>query len=212
MRISEIFYSLQGEGILTGVPMVFIRLQGCPFRCRWCDSQYTWDNQGGTEMALDEVMAQVDRWPAKHVCITGGEPLAHPRDFEALVLALKQRGRWIEVETSGGYPLRWDLPVDSWVMDIKCPGSEMERFNNYGELAAIRPQDQLKFVVTDRKDFDFAMRVLAHWSPKGHILFSPVWGEVSLQDIAQWVKNETPEARLSIQLHKVIWEPNRRGV
>ena len=212
MRISEIFYSIQGEGVYTGLPMVFVRLQGCPFRCRWCDSQYTWDPHGGTEMGLDSVLEKIAVWPAKHVCITGGEPLAQPREFSTLAGALKQRGYWTEVETSGGYALPWEVPVDSWVMDIKCPGSEMERFNKYDELAQLRPQDQVKFVVASRGDFDFAADALRKWPTQAQVLFSPVWGEVGLQDLAEWVKAEAPQARLSIQVHKVIWEPNRRGV
>lgn len=212
MRISEIFYSIQGEGVYAGVPMIFIRFQGCPLRCRWCDSQYTWDFEGGSEMSLDKVLSTVATWPAKHVCVTGGEPLAHIRDFKALTVALKERGYWIEVETAGAHRLPQELGVDSWVMDIKCPGSEMERFNKYDQLALLRPQDQLKFVLANRQDFDFAIGVLKDWQPQGHILFSPVWGEMDLQALTEWVKAEAPQGRLSLQVHKVVWEPNRRGV
>ena len=165
MKISEIFYSIQGEGIYTGLPMVFIRFQGCPFRCVWCDSQYTWDFGSGDEMPLDAVMDAVARWPARHACITGGEPLAHLRDFLALAAALKERGYWIEVETAGGHRLPIDAPVDCWVMDVKCPDSSMERINKYGEIAGLRPEDQLKFVVASRADFDFALGVLAEHRP-----------------------------------------------
>ncbi len=212
MRISEIFYSIQGEGVYTGVPMVFIRLQGCPFRCTWCDSVYTWDPKGGEEMALDEVMRAAAKWPAKHVCITGGEPLAQPRDFKALAKALKEKGYWIEVETSGGYPLPMEAPVDSWVMDIKCPGSGMERYNKYEEMARLREQDQVKFVITSRKDFDFTLDVLQKHTTKAVALFSPAWDQLDPAQLAEWVKAEAPQALLSLQIHKVIWAPNRRGV
>ncbi len=212
MNISEIFYSIQGEGAYAGLPMVFVRLQGCPFRCRWCDSAYTWEFGAGKEMSLEEVLTEVARWPSKEVCITGGEPLSQLRDFTALARALKERGYWTEVETSGGYRIPWDAPIDSWVMDIKLPGSEMERFNKYEEIANLRPQDQLKFVTASRPDFDFALRVLEQQKPRCHVLFSPVWGELSLATLAEWIKMEAPTARLSLQVHKVIWEPNRRGV
>jgi 7-carboxy-7-deazaguanine synthase len=212
MRISEIFYSIQGEGLYTGLPMVFVRLQGCPFRCTWCDSVYTWDPKSGEEMTLHAVMGAVAKWPAKHVCITGGEPLAQPRDFMALAKALKAKDYWIEVETSGGYEIPMAAPIDSWVMDIKCPGSGMERYNKYAELARLREQDQVKFVVTGRRDFDFALDVLKRHETKAAVLFSPAWDQVNPADLAEWVKADAPRSRLSLQIHKVIWAPNRRGV
>lgn len=212
MKISEIFYSVQGEGVWAGVPMAFIRLQGCPFQCLWCDSRYTWDPKGGVDLEVEDVLGRIAAFPTKHVCITGGEPLAQPRALRVLANELHAQGYWIEVETSGGYPIPWDAPVDSWVMDVKCPGSGMERFNRYEGLSRMRPQDQLKLVVADRADFDFAAAILARYQPKCHVLFSPVWGEVDLAALTEWIKAEAPQARLSLQIHKVIWEPTRRGV
>ena len=212
MRISELFYSVQGEGLYTGLPMAFIRFQGCPFRCRWCDSMYTWDFEGGEEMSLDEVLGTVAQWPAKSVCITGGEPLAHLRDLKALASALHDRGYWIEVETAGGHRLPKDTPVDSWVVDVKCPGSEMERINKYAELEGLRPQDQIKFIVADRKDFEFARDVIGRWESQAKVLVSPVWGELDPAELTEWIKDEMPQARLCLQIHKLIWDPQRRGV
>ncbi len=212
MRISEIFYSIQGEGLYAGLPMAFVRFQGCPFRCTWCDSQYTWDFDDGEELTLEAVLEQVDVWGCDRVCVTGGEPLAHLRDFKALVRALKENGHWIEVETAGGHRLPTDVDIDSWVMDIKCPTSEMEQFNKYDQIAVLRPQDQIKFVVAGREDFDFALSVLSQHNPECPTLFSPVWGAVELNDLAEWIKNEAPDSQLSVQVHKYIWDPERRGV
>ncbi len=212
MKISEIFYSVQGEGSWVGYPMAFIRFQGCPFRCRWCDSEYTLDFHQGEETPLEEVMRRVEAFGVKRACITGGEPLAHLRDFKTLVLALKELGYWLEVETSGGYRLPWDSPVDCWVMDIKCPASDMEKYNKYEELPRLRPQDQLKFVVVDRADFEFSLDVLRRYRPKCQVLFSPAFGELQPDVLADWVKRDAPEARLSLQLHKYIWSPALRGV
>ena len=163
-------------------------------------------------MSLEEVMEHLGKYPSKMVCVTGGEPLAHLPDFKVLAEALKQGGYWIEVETSGGYRLAWESPVDSWVMDMKCPASGMEQFNKYEEVPRLRPQDQLKFVVADRQDFQFALDVLTRHAPGCAILFSPVYGQLDLAVLAEWVKREAPQARLSMQIHKYIWDPNRRGV
>ena len=191
--------------------MAFVRLQGCPFRCTWCDSAYTWDNEGGKEMSLLEILTELGKWPTRKACITGGEPLAHPRDLRALAHALNERDYWIEVETAGGHRLPFDLPIDCWVMDVKCPESGMEEVNKYDQLGQLRAQDQLKFVVANRRDFDFALDVLEKHPTKSQVLFSPVWG-LEYAEIAEWVKDEAPLGRLSLQLHKFIWEPNRRGV
>ena len=212
VRVSEIFYSIQGEGVHAGEAQVFVRLQGCRFRCRWCDSVYTWDPHAGETMTLEAVLDAVAAFPTRRVCITGGEPLAQPRAFAALVRALREREYWMEVETSGGYAIPWHLPIDSWVMDVKCPDSDMERFNKYPEVARLRPQDQLKLVVASRRDFDFALGVIAEHRPQCHVLFSPVWSELQPAALAEWIKAEAPGARLSLQVHKVLWEPNRRGV
>ncbi|MSQ26175.1 MAG: radical SAM protein [Dehalococcoidia bacterium] len=212
MRISEIFYSIQGEGVYTGVPMVFVRLQGCPYRCAWCDSAYTWDTAGGENHTLEQVLNTVAQWPATHVCITGGEPLAQPKDFLALARALKQRRYWIEVETAGGFAIPPDAPIDSWVVDVKCPGSSMERINKLDTLPRLRPADQVKFVVASRADFDFALAVLRQHHTSAQTLFTPAWDQLEPGALVEWVKAEAPQARVSLQAHKYIWGPTRRGV
>lgn len=212
MRISEIFYSIQGEGAYTGVPMVFVRLQGCPYRCSWCDSVYTWDAKAGEEQTLDQVLETVAKWPATHVCITGGEPLAQPQDFLTLAHALKGRGYWIEVETAGGIAIPHNAPIDSWVVDVKCPGSAMERINKLENLALLRSADQIKFVVASRADFDFALDALRQHPSMAQVLFTPAWGQLQPNVLAEWVKTDAPQSRLSLQAHKFIWGAVRRGV
>ncbi len=212
MRISEIFYSIQGEGLFTGVPMIFIRLQGCPYRCTWCDSAYTWDAAAGQRQSLEQVLGVVAQWPATHVCITGGEPLAQPKDFLALAHALKHRGYWIEVETAGGIAIPREAPIDSWVVVVKCPGSSMERIIQLETLALLRPADQVKFVVASRADFDFALAVLRRHPTSAQTLFTPAWDRLAPEALVEWVKAEAPQARLSLQAHKYIWGPARRGV
>jgi 7-carboxy-7-deazaguanine synthase len=186
IRISEIFYSLQGEGILTGVPMTFVRFAFCPWRCRWCDSVYTWalsdTRMGGLPLVdqlqqeealtsakeveilgVSEIVEKVEQNPAKWVCITGGEPLSQPAAFRELVYALNKRSFSVEVETSGLIPLPGDNlfdQVDSWVVDVKTPSSGMGQFLRLDDLDRLRKTDQVKFVVQSKDDLEFAVEIV----------------------------------------------------
>lgn len=245
-RISEIFYSLQGEGTMTGLPMTFVRFAFCPWRCSWCDSVYTWaasetrmgglpvldDAQrqqaleaavGVEELSTSAIVDRVLEYPSSWICITGGEPLSQPKGFEELVYALKDHSLSLEVETSGLVPLPEDdlfNIVDSWVVDVKTPSSSMLDYLQLGDLKRLRPCDQIKFVVQSIQDLEFASSVIEDTigSERGiQILISPVsetpFGNagISALETAEFIKAKLPMARLSLQMHKVIWG-DRRGV
>lgn len=211
MRITELFYSLQGEGRLIGVPTTFVRTTGCHLRCSWCDATYTF--QGGEEKSLDEIMDYVRAQPTKFVCYTGGEPLLQKQSWE-LVGQLLDEGFDILIETAGNIDF---TPAHKWTgeigdrlhisMDVKCPSSGMHERNELGNLEHLRVQDQLKFVIADREDYDYACNVLReHGFPPCPVFFNPVGG-VDPKQLTDWVLAE-PEplpVRVGLQLHKLIW-------
>jgi 7-carboxy-7-deazaguanine synthase len=210
MRVTEIFHSIQGESSHIGRPCVFVRLTGCNLRCRWCDSEYTFT--GGEKMSLDDVMARVRDYGCKLVEITGGEPLAQAEAFE-LVTRLADEGFEVLIETSGSIDIE---PVDERakiILDVKCPGSGEVSKNRWENLGKLRPHDEVKFVIADRADYDFAKRVVAeHGLESRTVLFSPVWGELDMKTLAEWMLADRVEARLQTQLHKHIWGAEARGV
>lgn len=216
MRISEIFYSIQGEGIHQGVPMIFIRTQGCNLwhdygGCRWCDTLYAQDPSGGEERTIADVLHRARHFPAQRVCLTGGEPVASP-ECAGLLATLRGTGYWTEVETNGSLPLDGLLhQADCWVMDVKCPSSGMQDHNHLANLALLRQADQVKLVVRDDADVEFAKRALAPHPTRAAIVFSPVSGEPGWSArLAEHVKS-MPHARLSLQLHKYIWGEGAAG-
>jgi 7-carboxy-7-deazaguanine synthase len=203
MRITEIFHSIQGESSHAGRPCVFVRLTGCNLRCRWCDSEYTFT--GGEKMSIDEVMVRVDAYGCKLVEVTGGEPLAQSEAFD-LIKRLCDDGYEVLIETSGSIDV---TPVDNratLILDIKCPGSgEVER-NRWSNLEQLKPRDEIKFVIAGREDYDWARRTIAERDlTRWTILFSPVWGELELKPLAEWMLADRVPARLQTQLHKHIW-------
>ncbi len=210
MRITEIFHSIQGESTHAGRACVFVRLTGCNLRCRWCDSEYTFT--GGEKMALDEVVAKVVSYGTKLVEITGGEPLAQGEAFE-LIRRLCDDGYEVLIETSGSIDI---TPVDErakLIIDVKAPGSGESGKNRWENFDHLRPHDEIKFVLADRNDYDWARRVIAErrldrWT----ILFSPVWGELELKPLAEWMLADRVPARLQTQLHKHIWGVDVHGV
>ena len=225
IKINEIFYSIQGEGVYQGVPTIFIRFQGCNLltHCVWCDTSYAWDGSEGEDMEVSQIVDKcVELRPQTYrawVCITGGEPLAQPEELLALVKKLKQYGFRVEVETNGSIerPFWWTR-VDSWVTDIKCPSSGVCGVS-ISDWLGMRVDDQIKFVVGDMKDLDFARKLInskVAYNPV--VLISPVMkGELSyaklnqpwLQEIAEFCKEM--RVRYSLQLHKIIWG-NKKGV
>lgn len=210
MRITEIFHSIQGESSHVGRPCVFVRLTGCNLRCRWCDSEYTFT--GGEKISIDGIMERVKAYGCNLVEVTGGEPLAQPESLD-LIRCLCDEGFEVLIETSGSIDI---TPVDrraKLILDIKCPGSGEVAKNRWQNLDDLRPHDEIKFVIADRADYDWACQVirerqLDRWT----ILLSPVWGEMDPKSLAEWMLADRIPARFQTQLHKHIWGAEARGV
>ena len=206
MRICEIFHSIQGEGLMMGVPTTFVRTVGCNLRCEWCDTQYSMD--GGEEMSLDAIMERIG--DVKHVCVTGGEPMLQP-EMPELLRRLVSEGKQVVLETNGSVDLS-DVPRDPLMlisMDIKCPSSGMTDRMLYSNLSLLSRKDQLKFIVRDDDDFDFALDVLKRYPVDTNVIFGPVGGTVKLEWLVDMVLESGVDARVLPQLHKIIWGDKR---
>ena len=210
VRVTEIFRSLQGESSSSGWPTVFVRLTGCPLRCRWCDTAYAFT--GGETMPVDEVVARVEALDTRHVCVTGGEPLAQP-GCRPLLSALCAAGHEVSLETSGALDIAGLDPAVRIVMDLKAPGSGESARNRLENLALLRPQDEVKCVLADRADFDWAVATCREHDlfERCTVLFSPVQGELAPTVLADWILEAGIPARFQIQLHKLLWG-DRPGV
>ncbi len=206
VRITEIFHSLQGESTLAGLPCVFVRLTGCNLRCTWCDTPYAF--HGGTEMSLETIVSEVFRHPCRRVEITGGEPLLQ-KDVLPLMRRLCDLGYEVLLETGGSIDVSGVDPRVIRIVDVKCPGSGEWAKNRWENLACLSPRDQVKFVIRDRPDFDWACAVLRErdLAAKHAVLFSPVHGELDPHLLACWILESGLDARLQIQLHKVLQLP-----
>jgi len=217
LRVTEIFHSIQGESTWAGLPCVFVRLTGCPLRCVWCDTEYAF--QGGEKLPLEEIIATVEGMGTKLVEITGGEPLIHPNAF-LLAREFLDRGYTVLVETSGAVDVSPLDPRAHKIMDLKCPGSGEEAKNLWSNLDHLTERDEVKFVVKDRTDYEWTRGVIRDRGLEKRIeestlralLISPVWGEVSLQELSGWMMEYDLPVRLQLQLHKLIWDPQTRGV
>ncbi len=203
LKITEIFTSIQGESELSGWPTVFVRLTGCPLRCRWCDTPYSF--HGGQWKSFDEILAEIDASGVRHVCVTGGEPLAQKRCIPFLE-RLCDASYIISLETSGAIAVdQVDQRVIK-VVDFKAPGSGEAERNLWDILDHLLAHDQIKFVLADRADFDWAIeqvrtRQLDRWT----VLFSPVWNELHPRDLADWIVAAAAPVKLQVQLHKYLW-------
>lgn len=210
LKVTEIFHSLQGEALQSGLPTVFVRLTGCPLRCTYCDSEYAF--YGGEWMHYDEILAEIEKYGTRYVCVTGGEPLAQKR-CKKFLERLCDEGFHVSLETSGAMDIaRADRRV-SRVMDIKTPGSREESSNRWENLAELTPNDQVKFVICSRPDYEWAReQVLLHDLPAYcEVLFSPAWGLVDPAELAGWILEDRLPVRFQLQLHKLLWgdEPGR---
>ncbi len=206
LRISEIFYSLQGESRTIGLPTVFVRLTGCPLRCQYCDTAYAF--RGGQLLPIDDILARVASFKPRYVCVTGGEPLAQP-DCQALLVRLCDAGYEVSLETSGALDIRGTDSRVSRVVDLKTPDSGEVARNCYANIPLLTAHDQLKFVLCSREDYDWACSQLQQWqlaARVGEILFSPCHGLLEPARLAEWIIEDNLPVRFQLQLHKLLWQ------
>jgi 7-carboxy-7-deazaguanine synthase len=212
LTISEIYLSIQGESTHTGRPCVFVRLTACNLRCVWCDTPYAFT--GGSKMSVDEVMAQIRKLGCRLVELTGGEPLLQS-DAIALMDRLVADGIEVLLETGGHLPIDHVPEAVVAIVDVKCPGSGEADTVHWPNLDQLSPHDEVKFVIKDRADFDYAVAVVEKHQLAGRvaaILFSPVFGVLPPADLARWILDAHAPVRLQLQTHKYIWDPATRGV
>jgi len=213
LRVTEIFRSIQGESTHAGRTCTFVRLTGCPMRCTWCDSEYTFS--GGEHFTIDEIMRKVREFGSRLVEVTGGEPLAQPEAFN-LIERLCDEGYEVLIET-GGYISTADVdPRSKIILDVKCPASGEAERNHWPNLARLKSdRDEVKFVIANREDWEFAKTIIAQYELEHSaraILISPAWGMIDLQELANWITESGLNVRLQLQIHKYIWGPEVHGV
>lgn len=211
MRITEIYHSIQGESSFAGLPCIFIRTTGCNLRCVWCDTEYAF--YGGGDMSLDEIIREVEKYDCKLVEITGGEPLLQ-KDVPELASRLLRKEFTVLLETSGERDIsKLDARVIK-IMDLKCPGSGECDKNRWENLDHLSPNDEVKFVIKDREDYQWAVEAVKKHKLEERVklIFSPVFGELELVDLAQWILQDKLSARFQVQMHKFIWDPATKGV
>lgn len=204
LRLTEVFLSLQGETSRTGLPTVFVRLAGCPLRCRWCDTPYSF--QGGETVSLADLLARIADYGVRTVCVTGGEPLAQ-KNALVLLRALADKGYSVSLETSGALDVSGVDARVSRIVDIKPPASGEAARNRWDNLAHLNRHDEIKFVLADRADYEWARAVLAEHAltETSPVLFSPVQGELPPAQLAEWILADRLPVRMQVQLHKVLW-------
>ena len=212
LTVNEIFYSIQGESTRAGRPCVFVRLTACDLRCSWCDTPYAFHE--GRKQSVDEVVAEVDRYDCTLVEITGGEPLLQPEVYP-LMERLLANGRTVMLETGGHRPIAHVPRAVVKIVDVKCPGSGEAGKTEWRNLDALAPHDEVKFVVNDRADYEFARQVIDRYELSSRcaaVLLSPVHGVLAPRLLSQWMLEDALSARLQLQLHKFIWPADARGV
>lgn len=209
--VNEIFHSIQGESTQAGRPCVFVRLTGCDLRCSWCDTEYAFHE--GTKREIADVVAEVERYDCDLVEITGGEPLLQPRVHD-LVAALLDRGKAVMIETGGHRDVSNVDPRVRRIVDVKTPSSKEVARNRFANFPLLRDTDELKFVIEDRADFDWAVATIREHElePRCPILLSPVHGRMDATTLAQWLLESGVRARVQLQLHKLLWPSALRGV
>ena len=211
LQVTEIFYSIQGESTFAGKPCVFVRLTGCPLRCTWCDTDYAFF--GGERLIVGAILEQVKSYDCRLVEVTGGEPLSQSETV-GLISYLCDEGFEVLLETSGAIDTTLVDARAHIILDVKCPGSGMTDRMHWENLDRLSAKDEAKFVLKDRQDYEWAKDVLMHYrlTNRCSVLFSPVFGELGLQPLAEWILEDRLPIRFQVQLHKYIWAPDMRGV
>ena len=205
LRLTEVFYSLQGETKTLGLPTVFVRLTGCPLRCQYCDTDYAF--QGGEIFEFEQVHQQIDRFKPRYICVTGGEPLAQP-NCKAFLQQLCEKGYEVSLETSGSIDISSIDPRVSVVLDLKTPDSEESSKNLYSNIDLLAANDQVKFVICSRQDYDWAKFKLDELKLNERVeevIFSPSFHQVDATDLADWIIADNLNVRFQLQLHKLLW-------
>jgi 7-carboxy-7-deazaguanine synthase len=211
IKINEIFYSIQGESSAAGLPTVFVRLTGCNLRCTYCDTEYAFYE--GKEYSIDEIVEQVKSYKCNLVEITGGEPLLQEESLE-LMKRLADEGFSVMLETSGSISIKDVDRRVKIIMDLKCPSSGMEKKNLYDNISYLKESDEVKFVVGNREDYDWAKEQISssNLDETHEVLISPVFGKINPREIVNWILEDNLKVRFQLQMHKFIWEPDKRGV
>jgi len=209
MKINEMFYSLQGEGALTGLPTVFIRTTGCNLRCTYCDTTYAYEE--GTDLTLNQILRIIESYHCSSVCITGGEPLLQ-KDFTALLSALQRKQYTLCIETNGSKSIKHLCGKKNVLisLDIKCPSSGMQEQMSFRNIKLLSKTDQLKFIIKRKEDYEYAKRIITTYQPRCMIFLQPVWG-TNPRRLAAWILHDKLPVRLSLQLHKMLWG-EKKGV
>lgn len=205
LRISEIFYSLQGESSTIGLPTLFVRLTGCPLRCVWCDTEYAFT--GGEYIEMPDLIERIEAYQPRNICITGGEPLAQLSPCLELMTTLCDKGYPVSIETSGSIDVSNIDSRVSKVMDLKAPDSGEMSKNLYANIAHLDKTDEVKFVLMSRKDYDWAKMQIDQYqlAEKTNVIFSPCYGEINERELADWIIQDNLPVRFQIQLHKILW-------
>lgn len=208
MIINEIFFSIQGEGQWVGKPNIFVRITGCNLRCKYCDTKYAYEN--GRNMSISEIITEVKKYPCKNICITGGEPLLQ-NETKELIHNLLENNYSLILETNGSMSINDYLGNKKIIisLDIKCPSSDMSDKMIYENLSYLNPNDQVKFVISNKKDYKYAKEIINKYETKAMIFFQPEWS-FDPKKISSWILRDGLNVNLSLQLHKIIWG-NSRG-
>jgi len=208
MKINEIFYSIQGEGKWIGLPNIFIRTTGCNLRCAFCDTKYAYED--GEDLSIKDILKKISKYKCRYVCITGGEPLLQ-KDILKLIKNLMNKDYFVIIETNGSISIKKIIRIKNLFisLDVKCPSSKMDKENKLENIKLLRDNDQIKFIIKDKKDYNYSKNIINRYKPTCDIFIQPVWGE-NPKKIANWIVADRLNVKFSLQLHKIIWGQKRR--